>query len=290
MKTCIWNLDKLVPDFNAIENRPIISNISYIQAKDTPDWKFPIHTHNDLEISIILNGKALMYWGGKEYILQKKDIVIKNAGILHSEKSDCDEPVEQICITVDKIDCSSKYPNHILPDGRSPVVRGSDHYQLLSELAKMLVHLCPQIYTKTADESEFHAFYSVFYALIDTVLLTVNNSEPLVEKQKKLKTVNDVIYYIDHHYTQKHSLQGLADKFFISPYYLEHKFKEQTGFAINQYLINLRMGEAEKMLIFENKSIGEIARHCGYSNLQYFYAVFKKFAGCTPVEFRNKYL
>jgi AraC-like DNA-binding protein len=50
------------------------------------------------------------------------------------------------------------------------------------------------------------------------------------------------------------------------------------------------MGEAEKLMIFDDVSIKDIAEKCGYSNLQYFYATFKKFTGYTPAEFKRLYL
>jgi AraC-like DNA-binding protein len=49
------------------------------------------------------------------------------------------------------------------------------------------------------------------------------------------------------------------------------------------------MGESERMLLFEDVSVKEIAQKNGYSNLQHFYAAFKKFTGYTPMEFKQLY-
>lgn len=50
------------------------------------------------------------------------------------------------------------------------------------------------------------------------------------------------------------------------------------------------MGEAERLLIFSDLSIKDIAITVGYKNLPYFYTTFKKYAGCTPLDFKKKYL
>ena len=95
------------------------------------------------------------------------------------------------------------------------------------------------------------------------------------------------------------ALEGTQTTIFLSPvvdadavkhYYLSRKFHELTGFTINQYIVHLKIGEAERLLIYEDLPIKEIAGRCGYPNLQYFYATFKKHAGCTPLELKERYL
>ena len=103
-------------------------------------------------------------------------------------------------------------------------------------------------------------------------------------------TFFDYSYYLDTYYYKNISLDDLSKKFYFSSYYLARKFKEETGYTINQYIINRRMGEAERMLLFEDFSIKEIAKRNGYANVQHFYSTFKKYTGCTPIEFRNFYL
>lgn len=65
--------------------------------------------------------------------------------------------------------------------------------------------------------------------------------------------------------------------------------QKYTGYSISQYVIERRMGEAQRMLIFEDISIKEIALAVGYENIQYFYAAFKKSTGVKPLEFRNQF-
>lgn len=111
----------------------------------------------------------------------------------------------------------------------------------------------------------------------------------VTETETKGKDITPVLRYIEQNYALDLSLDFLAKKFFISPFYLSKKFKAQTVFTINNYIISCRMGEAERLLIFSDTPIKDIALKCGYDNLPYFYTTFKKYAGCTPQEYKLKY-
>ena len=81
----------------------------------------------------------------------------------------------------------------------------------------------------------------------------------------------------------------MASHFFIREGHLSRVFRNHTGFTLNNYVIDKRMGEARRMLIFSDSDIKDIAVSCGYPDLQYFYRVFKQSAGCTPREYREEY-
>ena len=65
-------------------------------------------------------------------------------------------------------------------------------------------------------------------------------------------------------------------------------FKEYTGFAPAQYIQEVRMNMAKEMLANTSKSIKEIAFELGYDNKDYFFTVFRKITGITPVSYRKQ--
>lgn len=64
-------------------------------------------------------------------------------------------------------------------------------------------------------------------------------------------------------------------------------FKEYTGFAPSQYIQEVRMNMAKEELTNSSKSIKEIAFELGYENKDYFFTVFRKVTGMTPVNYRK---
>lgn len=104
------------------------------------------------------------------------------------------------------------------------------------------------------------------------------------------RLVADVRRYINAHYREALTLEGIADTFHISVFYLARQFKKYTGFTVGQYITNCRMGEAQRRLVFGDDAIADIAKRCGYDNLSYFYTVFKKKVGCTPTDYKHRYI
>ena len=110
-------------------------------------------------------------------------------------------------------------------------------------------------------------------------------SDAILKKQN-LDPIRD---YLDTHYTEKVSLDALADQFFISKFYLTRVFKEQFGVSINTYVLNLRITKAKQMLRFTDKKLEDIGYQCGLGAPHYFSRIFKQVEGITPSEFREKW-
>jgi two-component system, response regulator YesN len=86
------------------------------------------------------------------------------------------------------------------------------------------------------------------------------------------------------------NLQEIADTFFLSREYISRKFKQEYKLTITDYLTNIRMEKAMKLLENPYLKIYEVAYGVGYGNEKYFSKVFKKQVGITPNEFRQSLL
>lgn len=104
--------------------------------------------------------------------------------------------------------------------------------------------------------------------------------------ENKLK---DVLHYLDEHYTEDISLDSLADRFYISKYYLSREFKKAFGTTIIQYILAKKITNAKELLRYSNASIEDIAGLCGIGDASYFNKVFKKIEGCTASEYRKQW-
>ena len=105
----------------------------------------------------------------------------------------------------------------------------------------------------------------------------------------KKQNLDPIRNYLDKHYTEKVSLDALADQFFISKFYLTRVLKEQYGASINTYVLNLRITKAKQMLRFTDKKLEDIGYQCGLGAPHYFSRIFKQIEGITPSEFREKW-
>ncbi len=96
--------------------------------------------------------------------------------------------------------------------------------------------------------------------------------------------------YIDRHYPEHLSLKKLADAVYLHPTYLSNVFKKQTGFAVVDYINEVRIAQAKKLLPDPRNRIYWILEQVGFSNQRYFSHVFKTLTGRTPMQYRENAL
>ncbi len=99
-----------------------------------------------------------------------------------------------------------------------------------------------------------------------------------------------IITYIDDHYKESITLQGLADLEFLSVPYLSKFFSENIGLNFQSYLTSIRLKHAvEELLRDDYSAIADIAFEHGFPNAKSFYAAFKSKYHLTPNEYRKEY-
>ncbi|MFZ7133823.1 MAG: helix-turn-helix transcriptional regulator [Eubacteriales bacterium] len=88
-------------------------------------------------------------------------------------------------------------------------------------------------------------------------------------------------------YYEDWSIHRLSVLTNLSPYHMIRTFKKYTGKTPYEYLTDIRMENAKKMLISESLTITNIAQRCGYNTISYFSDKFKKRIGISPKAFRK---
>ena len=97
------------------------------------------------------------------------------------------------------------------------------------------------------------------------------------------------VEYIDGAYTEKITLENVAEHAHVYSTYISELFKKEMGVSLNDYINNLRVILACELLRSSNRSIGQIAEECGFSDQNYFTKVFKKFLNTTPSSYRMQF-
>ena len=99
--------------------------------------------------------------------------------------------------------------------------------------------------------------------------------------------VKRVINYIEENYMQNINLKTIAAEFKINPVYLGYLFKKETGGVFTNYLNNIRIDSAKKLLDNSRNKINEISEKVGYTNISYFNSIFRKLEGISPADYRR---
>ena len=105
-------------------------------------------------------------------------------------------------------------------------------------------------------------------------------------KRMELAAVKE---YLDEHYTEKLTLDDLAEKFFINKFYLSKIFKETYGTTVNNYLISKRITRSKQLLRFTDMTVDEVGVAVGMGDANYFSRMFRKVEGISPREYRKQW-
>jgi two-component system response regulator YesN len=105
---------------------------------------------------------------------------------------------------------------------------------------------------------------------------------------KKMSQLKPAIEFMQYHYCQPLTLADVAKAAYLSVSRLAHLFREQMGVTVVDYLTNIRINHAKRMLLTTENNCTRICYEVGYNNQSYFTRVFKQITGLTPREFRNQ--
>lgn len=147
------------------------------------------------------------------------------------------------------------------------------HYQLQTMYMEFLEH-------KPLDEGRMSLY-------ISTVLCSAFTSAGVEQSQSNFDSLKKAISYINENFADTNSLNELAAKASLSPYYFSRLFKKETGLTPHQYLIETRISAAKFLLTSTTASVREIAYETGFPDESSFCACFRKKEKMTPASYRK---
>lgn len=106
------------------------------------------------------------------------------------------------------------------------------------------------------------------------------------DKKAVPSEITFICNYINENYSEKITLNAIADSVGFSKYYISRLFKQHMGVTIIDYLIKVRLDKAKELLGKGDYSIKQISFMIGYSDPNYFTWSFKKYLGISPIKYR----
>jgi AraC-like DNA-binding protein len=102
--------------------------------------------------------------------------------------------------------------------------------------------------------------------------------------------LNNIYQYILNNFSRQITLQQIAEVAHLSEQSFCRYFKSRVKKTFSEFLIEIRIGKACKLLAETNKSVAEICYDCGYNSFSNFNRHFKSITGKTPLEHRKHYM
>lgn len=109
------------------------------------------------------------------------------------------------------------------------------------------------------------------------------------EPQQQSSIITKIKEYAQQHPQEELGREQLASYVFLNPAYLSRLFRKETGQSLTEYVLEVKIGHARRLLEESNLKVGAVAEAIGYTHFSYFAKLFKKMTGMSPHEYRKKH-
>ena len=128
--------------------------------------------------------------------------------------------------------------------------------------------------------------YAHMITLVNLLCQVIRRTIPVRAESASGNVIQDVLTYINNHYTQDLSITDLARHFGISESWLAHEFVRFTNRSVYNYILYRRVMLSRRLMLGED-SLNTIAYQCGFSDYSGFLRAFTKIAGISPSQYRK---
>ena len=281
----------------------VISEITRLTDKDCyhlverhkKQHTYPLLRHGEMELNFVENcsGNRRII-GDSIEVIDCYDLVLMGGGLEHTwEQYECQSnDIREVTIHFSRDLFSDTFlsKTHIKP--LHDLIQRADvgvafgmkaimhNYDRLNEL----VNMEPGFYSVMKFiELMYELSLTSDYRLLSTSAFAHTT---MTTDSRRVQKVKD---YIDVNFKDDIRLQVLADLANMTPTAFSRFFKLRTAKSISEYIIDVRLGHAARMLADSTMAVVEICYRCGFNNISNFNRIFKRKKGLTPTEFRENY-
>lgn len=269
----------------------------YIAERYKKEFTYPIHSHAEYELNFCEKASGVRrIVGDSEEVIGDYDLVLITGKELEHvwEQNECHSPeIREITIQFS----SDLFFKSFIDKNQFDSIRHMlDKAQrgLCFPMAAIL-RIYPMLDTLASEKQGFYAvikFLTILYelSLFEGEARTLSSSSfAKIDIHADSRRVQKVQEYINAHYQDEIRLSQLADLVGMTPVSFSRFFKLRTGKNLSDYIIDIRLGYASRLLVDSTMSIAEIGYECGFNNLSNFNRIFKKKKDCAPKVFRENY-
>ncbi|WP_127125040.1 helix-turn-helix domain-containing protein [Pseudoflavitalea rhizosphaerae] len=277
------------------EITPLTSSDCFtIFTRTKSEFNFPLHYHEELELNLVINAKgARRIVGSVMEEIDDIDLVLVGSNLPHAWKNHKCESKEIHEITVqfhkDLFDEKMLRRNqlHFI---REMFERSKCGILFSRETAKALSGRLKDLQTRQGFDSVMELMSILHDLSVSRNARLISDAAfAQIQPSHNSRRVERVIEYINQNFDKSVQLSDAAKLANMTKVSFSRFFKAQTGMNFIDSLLEIRLGHASRLLIDTNRSIAEVAYHCGFNNISNFNRLFKKKKGCTPKEFRENY-
>lgn len=258
----------------------------------------PWHFHPEIELMLITNGKGTRFIGDSIESFDAGDLVMVGPNLAHVWKNSADHYMDETdCVAactycVFNEDSFGKQffdipENHKIKELITKSERG---IKFGSKITAEVSDLIVQAAGKKGIE-QFIALMTILNALSNTDDYTFLSTIGFNGKIQAfdLNRLNRVLEYVMQNFRNDIKLEDVAAEANMSPTSFCRYFKSRTNKTVMQFINEIRIGYAHKMLLETQYNVEQICYECGFKNVSNFYEQFHRITGTSPFKFRKEH-
>lgn len=259
-----------------------------------PHW----HFHPEYQLFVVLEGTGTRFVGDQVGRFGPGDLVLTGPNLPHVWRSDEAYFARDAALTTHGI--VVYFRDDLLAEPVLATQEGLKIKQLLNRSARGLAftgptrdRVIPRLRTLVEAEGFarilglLHILHTLALSEDDHVLSRDGVGVPLTPADGE--RMERVLTYVMGRFTESLRLADVAEVASMTPTAFCRYFKERTNKTLSQFIAELRIGYACKLLVEEDLSVSQVSYESGYRTLSNFNRQFKAIAGLTPRAYRRKY-
>lgn len=263
------------------------------------DYHVAPHWHTSIEMLYFLQDGATVWIGSNYYRVKAGDLVIINAGEVHSVVVAKDAtPTHLVLKVLPELlqirSNDSSEVNYLLPF----TIAGFSQHRLIPREdldGSSVISLVNEVYEEF--NSKQYGYELSIQANISKIFLWILRywqsqgmeiQQLFQQNSKDYKHLENLFKYVQKNYHHPIKVQDMADLCNMNYSYFSRYFKKLTGKTFVEYVNYIRLTEAEKLLLTTSLNITQIAFETGFSSSSYFIKTFKKHRGISPNKMRTR--
>lgn len=259
----------------------------YAFRYQVPFFQFKWHYHPEYELTYIVKGNGYRIVGNSYEYFNDGDLVLLGNHLPHTWSGKLNDDIKSDAVV---IQFSKEFIAPFLGLNESLLIKNmldtsvrGIRFEPDEELVSKIIAL-----TETNGVDKILKLISVLDDLSkkQPTLIASNSFHNVVSKKNEMR-INKVCLYIQNNFYTKISLKEVADLIFLTESNFCKFFKKATGKTYSDYLNELRINEACRLLVQTEKSINQISFECGFESLSYFNRVFLSKKEMTPSKYRK---
>lgn len=255
------------------------------------------HIHNDFEIFVVLNSVGVVKINSTSYNVKQGDIIFINSGDVHSLscKIPFDDNVQNPTFLL--IQISNHFVREYFPQIQTSVFKSNNLKNVLSSQDyNFVLRLLTDAATDYFSSRDFYQLdvisevaktLAVLYRNLEHEIISESQKQKIKKKNNRLERI---ISYIDANFDTQIRLEDITTKENISVTHFSHLFTATFGMTFQEFISVKRMEQCIRLMSNNEKTLMEICYESGFSDPKYMNKTFIKKYGCTPKEYRKKYL